>query len=308
LDMIDAIEPDLVLGGSLEESGSKSVVKKLKKRKKVEDDTVHSDAVVSIQINPFASNILASGGADKKVILWDIVAGKSARTIKEHKDKIQVVRWNRCEDNVMLSGSFDKTIKLFDMRAEGQGMTIKVKCDIESADWCPMNSYQFLSSFEDGKIELYDIRKMSALLDFTAHKKAATSVTFSSKHNGLFSSVSLDGYVKVWDAEKIVEENNTIMPGLLMEKFLKQTTGELFTCAFSPDSDNTLAAGGSKGELFIWQLEENPAFCSRYGIKYQEPNMSDRYHNIARKKVMSNRIKFRKNQNNNTNKSQKRKK
>ena len=142
LDMIDAIEPELTLGGS---GDSGSIVKNLKKKKKQESDLVHTDAVVSLNSNPFNKSILASGSADKKVILWDIATGNNIRTIKDHKDKIQVVRWNRCEDNVLLTGSFDKTIRLFDMRTNSEGMTIKVKSDIESADWSPLNSYQFLS-------------------------------------------------------------------------------------------------------------------------------------------------------------------
>jgi hypothetical protein len=39
---------------------------------------------------------------------------------------------------------------------------------------------------------------------------------------------------------------------------------------FSEDLDYTVAVGGSKGELFIWQLDENPVFCNRYGIKFEE--------------------------------------
>jgi hypothetical protein len=50
--------------------------------------------------------------------------------------------------------------------------------------------------------------------------------------------------------------------------FLHQ--GELFNCSFSNDISNTIAAGGSKGELFIWQLEENKEFCNRYGLKHEE--------------------------------------
>lgn len=33
--------------------------------------------------------------------------------------------------------------------------------------------------------------------------------------------------------------------------------------------DYTIAVGGSRGELFIWQLEENPIFCERYGLKFE---------------------------------------
>ena len=33
--------------------------------------------------------------------------------------------------------------------------------------------------------------------------------------------------------------------------------------------DYTIAVGGSRGELFIWQLEENPNFCERYGLNFE---------------------------------------
>jgi len=33
--------------------------------------------------------------------------------------------------------------------------------------------------------------------------------------------------------------------------------------------DYTIAVGGSRGELFIWQLEENPNFCERYGLTFE---------------------------------------
>ena len=65
---------------------------------------------------------------------------------------------------------------------------------------------------------------MEAVFDVQAHKKATTNVSFSFKYNGLFSSVSLDGYVKIWDGEKLVEQNNIASPSLIMEKYLKKTT------------------------------------------------------------------------------------
>ncbi len=40
--------------------------------------------------------------------------------------------------------------------------------------------------------------------------------------------------------------------------------------------DYTIAVGGSRGELFIWQLEENPNFCERYGLSF-EGNKVNKY-------------------------------
>jgi len=113
-------------------------------------------------------------------------------------------------------------------------------------------------------------------LDFVAHKKAVTSVSYSNQQNGLFASASLDCTVKIWDGyaapidDSDSKNNNMIMPNLLMEKNVKNSTGELFCCKFADDIDYSVAVGGSKNSLFIWELEENVNFCSRYGLKYEE--------------------------------------
>jgi hypothetical protein len=56
--------------------------------------------------------------------------------------------------------------------------------------------------------------------------------------------------------------------------------------------DYTLAVGGSLGELFVWQLEENPAFCNRFGIKWEDQKIPDEFNNISKKRLMNNRIKL----------------
>jgi periodic tryptophan protein 1 len=213
---------------------------------------------------------LASGGADTKVIFWDLATTQVTHTIKEHKDKVQIVKWNKMEDNVLLTGSYDKTMKLFDVRSKDSAATIEISAEVESVDWSSMNKYLFLASYDNGKIDLYDMRKFESILNFDAHKKACTSVTFSNKQDGLFSSVGLDSHVKIWDSINTKTVDDMTYPTLICEKFVKKSHGELFVTKFSEDMDYTLAIGGSRGALFIWQLEENPLFCNRYGLKWEE--------------------------------------
>ena len=233
LDVQDALEPEIVLGKI--EGDSDKYFKNLKKKKNLiknktaeEFKYVHTDAVLSLNVNPFNNSILVSGGADGKILFWDINAddtSKAFKSITEHKDKVQCVKWNKMEDNVLISGSFDKTLKLFDVRAETSCATINVGSDIECIDWSGVNKYLFLSSFENGRIDLYDIRKFDTLISFQAHKKAATSVTFSNKQEGLFASVGSDSHVKVWDAlTTTVASDNSVAPTLICDKFVKKTT------------------------------------------------------------------------------------
>jgi periodic tryptophan protein 1 len=232
LDVQDALEPEIVLG---KVGDSDKYYKNLKKKKNLaklkemeEFKYVHTDAVLSLNVNPFNNNILASGGADSKILLWDINRHDTSKAFKaytEHKDKVQSVRWNKMEDNVLISGSFDKTIKLFDIRTETSCTTINVGSDIECIDWSGVNKYWFLSSYENGRIDLYDIRKFDTVVSFQAHKKAATSVTFSNKQEGLFASVGSDSHVKIWDVTNpITNLDKDTAPSLLCDKFIKKTT------------------------------------------------------------------------------------
>ena len=131
----------------------------------------------------------------------------------------------------------------------------------------------------------------SPLAQFHAHNKEATCVNFSPKIKSLFSSVGRDGKVKLWDSNKIInDDKGDTIPYLILDKYIKKSTGELFTCKFADDCDNTLAIGGSKGELYIWQLESSPIFCSQYNIKYEDDfKISEEYNNINKKKKMGNK-------------------
>jgi periodic tryptophan protein 1 len=232
LDVQDALEPEIVLGKTDQDEKYYKNLKKKKnslKNKSSEDlKYVHTDAVLTLNINPFNNRILASGGADGKILIWDInseTTSKAVKSITEHKDKVQSVRWNKMEDNVLISGSFDKSIKLYDVRADTSCTTIQVSSDIECLEWSSVNKYLFISSYENGKIDLYDIRKFDTIVSFQAHKKAATSVTFSNKQEGLFVSVGSDSYVKVWDsANTSLSQDGSVAPSLLCEKFVKKTT------------------------------------------------------------------------------------
>ena len=264
---MDAIEPEIILGLNTE---SKS---KNKQKINISEDLYHTDAVMSICLNEANTNLVASSGADKKVLIWDLNSSPNcaATSFKEHSDKVQSVKWNKIEENLLASGSFDKTIKIIDTRKKNAIFTYKVNSDIECIDWSMKDKFQMLFSFEDGRVQLFDLKKNSPISSFQAHKKEATSVAFSPQISSLFSSCGRDGRIKIYDSNKIVEENNgDTVPNLIMEKYIKKSVGELFTVKFAEDCDNTIAVGGSKGELFIWQLEESPIFCSQYGIKFND--------------------------------------
>lgn len=94
-------EPLFTLGGIAEPMSKKKKKKALVTKFNKEQPTnqvlenSHSDAVMSLSLNPFQSEYLASGSADTTVRIWDLEEQACKATFSNlHKNKVQVVRWN----------------------------------------------------------------------------------------------------------------------------------------------------------------------------------------------------------------------
>ncbi|XP_077244278.1 putative WD repeat-containing protein C17D11.16 isoform X2 [Tasmannia lanceolata] len=263
LDLIDEVEPHIVLGG---------ISKKKKKGKKApvkyKKDS-HKDSVLGLAWNK-ARNVLASASADNSVKVWDVATGKCAMTIEHHTDKVQAVAW-KPHAEVLLSGSFDHSVAMMDMRMPSHsGIKWLVAADVESLAWDPHTEHSFVVSLEDGTVQGFDIRAASSTSDsasnpsFTlhAHDKAVSAVSYNPSAPNLLATGSTDKMVKLWDLS-----NN--QPACVVSKNPK--AGAVFSVSFSEDSPFLLAIGGSKGRLEVWDTLTDPRVARRFGNRRTDP-------------------------------------
>ncbi|KAI5064988.1 hypothetical protein GOP47_0019683 [Adiantum capillus-veneris] len=279
LDVLDAVEPAIVLGGFRQSSSSKSHSEKKKKKKgaKLKEGS-HSDAVLCLAWNNEYRNVLASGSADSSIKIWDIVTQKCEHTISSHSDKVQAVAWNKQEPTVLLSGAFDHTLLLMDMRAPAHdGVRWSVSADVESLAWDPHTSHSFVVSLEDGIVSGHDIRMVSPasasgsprkggkpLFNIHAHDKAVCTVSYNTAAPHLLATGSTDKMVKLWD----LKDNQ---PSCLCSKNPK--VGAVFASAFCKDAPFLLAVGGSKGNLDVWDTMTEAEIARRFG-RFRTPKNS----------------------------------
>ena len=71
----------------------------------------HTDDVTAVSFSP-DGNTLASGGADKKILLWDINAKQHRITVTGHTDKINAIVFSP-DGTLLVSGSTDETIRFW---------------------------------------------------------------------------------------------------------------------------------------------------------------------------------------------------
>ncbi|KAK9284757.1 hypothetical protein L1049_023934 [Liquidambar formosana] len=267
LDIIDEVQPLLVLGGIAEK-------KKKKKGKKTSikyKEDSHTDSVLGLAWNKEFRNILASASADKLVKIWDVATGKCNITMEHHTDKVQAVAWNHRVPQVLLSGSFDHSVVMKDGRIPSHsGFKWSVPTDVESLAWDPHTEHSFVVSLEDGTVKGFDIR--AAKSDTTseskpsftvhAHEKAVCTVSYNPSAPNLLATGSTDKMVKLWDLS-----NN--QPSCVASKNPK--AGAVFSISFSEDNPFLLAIGGSKGKLEVWDTLTDAGVSRRFG-KYINQN------------------------------------
>lgn len=115
------------------------------------------------------------------------------------------------------------------------------------------------------------MRNASApVFEFQAHEKACSSLSFSPHMPNMMATCSVDEYVKIWDIAhnggtepKLISYKKLSMVNKLSSYFIMQ--GELFSVSFYKDIPWVLAAGGSKGEVAVWDTEENEILAAHFG-------------------------------------------
>ena len=81
------------------------------------------------------------------------------------------------------------------------------------------------------------------------------------------ATCSLDEYVKIWDI------SNQPQPKLI--GYRKMAMGELFSLSFYKDIPWVLAAGGSKGEIAVWDIEENEQVKTHFSTSLRKDVVID---------------------------------
>jgi len=239
-------------------------------------DGSHSSSVMSLDWHAAQPTVLASGSADGALKTWDLPTTRCTQTLTHHTGKVQTIQWHPVEPNVIITGSFDKRVCVLDVRSPAKVREFYIGSELEQVRWNPHNPALFACTTESGMLVYHDVRHCGKgpLLSSKVHQGAATGLTFNRKVPGFLATCSEDETVKLWS----LRDDSKLAP--LGEQNLK--AGRLFSLDFSPADDPfLLCAGGSTGQLAIWDTLSVPVVRKQFGVHatadlklYEEPALS----------------------------------
>uniref|UniRef100_A0A6A7GAT3 WD40 repeat-containing protein n=1 Tax=Hirondellea gigas TaxID=1518452 RepID=A0A6A7GAT3_9CRUS len=286
LDVMDVLEPVSILGGrhpptpqakaKYENAMKKSKKNSSKKNLKILEEAAafgefksgsHENAVMCLSWNE--RSCLASGSADCTIKLWNIQTSKCVSTFSNvHSSKIQSLQWNPSEHFILLSGGYDQKVAVFDSRSQNSNVRrFTVDSDVEKVVWNPHNPAYFAVSTEKGSVLYFDVRKDdSPVFSIAAFQSTCSDVCFNSVVPNLLATSSLKSTVKLWDL-------SNSSPECIVKK--KLSTGKIFSLDFSYSAfPFLLSAGGSSGNLAIWDILETKIIRERFG-KFANVDLSE---------------------------------
>lgn len=207
LDILDCVEPSLVLEGVEAQLPKK---KKNKKKKKPSAAQGHSDAVISLSLNNFKKNVLASGSADKTVKIWDLSSQQVVIT-EDLPAKPDSLGWSPANESVLFVAGDNFTIRAADIRQKTEIGSFTFESHIEN--FCIDNSGQELHlSFENGYLGGIDLRAgFKPSYELRVSKKEVTSVCANEKLKGMLGTTCGDSVIRVYDSNNRGEGNVPVL-------------------------------------------------------------------------------------------------
>lgn len=199
----------------------------------------HRSPVFALAFSPDGT-VLASGGSDRNIVLWNVADGSVRQTLEGHSATVSSLAFS--DDNAMLaSASFDKTIKVWDVDSGKTIMTFTGHSGYVYSVALHPDKRLIASGSYDQSIKLWELATGRESSTLHGHADAVSCVAFS-PDGTLLASASDDQTIKLWDVDSGA-----------IRRTLHGHSGFVSQIAFSPDG-TMLVSGGQDRTITLWHV------------------------------------------------------
>ncbi|XP_059401593.1 protein transport protein Sec31A-like [Carassius carassius] len=213
----------------------------------------HTGPVRALDVNSFQTNLVASGGNESEIYIWDLNNFSSPMTPgpkTQPLEDISCVAWNRQVQHILASASPSGKASVWDLRKND--LIIKVsdhsnRMHCSGLAWNPEVATQLVLASEDDRmpvIQMWDLRfATSPLKVLESHTRGVLAIAWSEADPELLLSCGKDNRILCWNpntAEVLYE--------------LPTSTQWCFDIQWCPRNPAVLSAAAFDGRISIYSI------------------------------------------------------
>ena len=199
----------------------------------------HTDWVRTAKFSPDGTKI-ATGGNDRRLIVWDIAGTGRPSVIGEHPAAIVDVAWSP-DGTKLATVGFENKLRIYSTETSQEINALSTSCeDLRTVAFSP-DSGSVAVGGRNGKVEIWNVGTGQQTTAIQIHKRRIRCITFS--NNNELLTCGDDSVVRVTD---LTDTTNI--------RSLPRHGGKLFSlCTMQ---GGLLATGGSDNTIYIWDLSD----------------------------------------------------
>ncbi|KAI5860096.1 WD40 repeat-like protein [Durotheca rogersii] len=176
----------------------------------------HQTGVSALALEHFDGRILASGGLDATIKLWNLeqCANPSTghtytpvvsirRSEQTHRFGITHLSFYPFDSGAFLSTSYDETLKVWATKTASLAASFSLGSKVYTHAISPIASHLLVAcGTQHPAVRLVDLRSGANVQSLAGHAGAVLAVSWSPRYEHVLASGSVDGTVKIWDIRR----------------------------------------------------------------------------------------------------------
>jgi len=185
--------------------------------------------------------LLAAGGDDHRIYLWDVAAGQTARCLIGHEDWVHAVKFS-ADGRILASAGHDGRVILWDPGMTEPICVLDQNCHaVTELAWSQDGTRLATSGFS-AQVRLYDIPTRKLVGELQGPCNDLRALSFSPDGQSLAAG-GRNGKMRIWH----------LRGGQGPEEYTAHQ-GRIRALAFSPNG-RLLASSGEDGKVHIWSFD-----------------------------------------------------